>query len=41
MCGTGLERTDNNLELTTWPQVNMINQKNYYTFVTLHLYAFV
>ncbi|MCJ1350856.1 MAG: actin-like protein arp8 [Icmadophila ericetorum] len=27
----GLERTDNNMELTTWPQVNMINQKNYYT----------
>lgn len=27
----GLERTDNNLDLTTWPQVNMINQKNYYT----------
>lgn len=28
---TGLARTDNNLDLTTWPQVNMINQKNYYT----------
>ncbi|KAI4163887.1 MAG: hypothetical protein LQ342_002384 [Letrouitia transgressa] len=27
----GLERTDNNFDLTTWPQVNMINQKNYYT----------
>ncbi|KAI9691369.1 MAG: actin-like protein arp8 [Bogoriella megaspora] len=27
----GLQRTDNNLDLTTWPQVNMINQKNYYT----------
>ncbi|KAI9867041.1 MAG: actin-like protein arp8 [Trichoglossum hirsutum] len=27
----GLERTDNDLEFTTWPQVNMINQKNYYT----------
>ncbi|KAL9014516.1 MAG: hypothetical protein Q9173_000839 [Seirophora scorigena] len=27
----GLERTDNNMDLTTWPQVNMINQKNYYT----------
>jgi actin-related protein 8 len=27
----GLERTDNNLDMTTWPQVNMINQKNYYT----------
>ena len=22
------------MELTTWPQVNMINQKNYYTSVT-------
>ncbi|KAH7045264.1 hypothetical protein B0J12DRAFT_701356 [Macrophomina phaseolina] len=30
----GLERTDNNLDLTTWPQVSMINQKNYYTSVT-------
>lgn len=27
----GLERTDNNMDLTTWPQVSMINQKNYYT----------
>ncbi|KAI9673395.1 MAG: actin-like protein arp8 [Caeruleum heppii] len=27
----GLERTDNNLNLTTWPQISMINQKNYYT----------
>ncbi|KAK4697780.1 actin-related protein 8, partial [Lecanoromycetidae sp. Uapishka_2] len=27
----GLERTDNNMDLTTWPQINMINQKNYYT----------
>jgi actin-related protein 8 len=27
----GLERTDNNLEQTTWPVVSMINQKNYYT----------
>lgn len=27
----GLQRTDNNMEFTTWPQVNMINQKNYYT----------
>ncbi|KAF1959664.1 actin-like ATPase domain-containing protein [Byssothecium circinans] len=27
----GLARTDNNLDLTTWPVVNMINQKNYYT----------
>lgn len=29
----GLQRTDNNMEFTTWPQVNMINQKNYYTCV--------
>ncbi|KAI9793149.1 MAG: actin-like protein arp8 [Piccolia ochrophora] len=27
----GLERTDNSMDLTTWPQVSMINQKNYYT----------
>ncbi|ETN42462.1 uncharacterized protein HMPREF1541_01618 [Cyphellophora europaea CBS 101466] len=27
----GLERTDNNMDLTTWPQVVAINQKNYYT----------
>ncbi|KAF2500170.1 actin-like ATPase domain-containing protein [Lophium mytilinum] len=27
----GLERTDNDLDLTSWPVVNMINQKNYYT----------
>lgn len=31
----GLERTDNNMDLTTWPVVGMINQKNYYTFVVL------
>lgn len=31
----GLERTDNNMDLTMWPQVNMINQKNYYTYVLL------
>lgn len=29
----GLQRTDNNMDFTTWPQVNMINQKNYYTYV--------
>ncbi len=29
----GLQRTDNNMEFTTWPQVPMINQKNYYTYV--------
>ncbi|KAF2633645.1 actin-like ATPase domain-containing protein [Macroventuria anomochaeta] len=27
----GLERTDNNMDLSSWPQVGMINQKNYYT----------
>ena len=27
----GLERTDNNMDLTSWPQVIPINQKNYYT----------
>ena len=27
----GLERTDNNMELTSWPQIIPINQKNYYT----------
>ena len=27
----GLERTDNSMGLTCWPEVNPINQKNYYT----------
>lgn len=27
----GLEKTDNEMDLTSWPQVAMINQKNYYT----------
>ena len=27
----GLERTDNSMGLTSWPEVNPINQKNYYT----------
>jgi actin-related protein 8 len=27
----GLERTDNNMKLTSWPEVSAINQKNYYT----------
>ncbi|KAK0389178.1 hypothetical protein NLU13_2753 [Sarocladium strictum] len=27
----GLERTDNGMKLTTWPDVPPINQKNYYT----------
>ena len=31
----GLERTDNNLDLTNWPQITPINQKNYYTFVMM------
>jgi hypothetical protein len=26
------------MEFTTWPQVNMINQKNYYTYVGLPLF---
>ena len=30
---TGLERTDNGMKLTSWPDVVPINQKNYYTFV--------
>jgi hypothetical protein len=29
----GLERTDNGMKQTSWPEVSMINQKNYYTFV--------
>jgi hypothetical protein len=28
-----LERTDNGMKLTTWPEVAAINQKNYYTYV--------
>ncbi|KAM4057099.1 actin domain-containing protein [Hirsutella rhossiliensis] len=27
----GLERTDNGMKLTSWPEVTPINQKNYYT----------
>ena len=27
----GLEKTDNEMEFTSWPPVGMINQKNYYT----------
>jgi actin-related protein 8 len=27
----GLERTDNGMKQTTWPEVVAINQKNYYT----------
>ncbi|KAJ3513539.1 hypothetical protein NM208_g15174 [Fusarium decemcellulare] len=29
----GLERTDNGMKLTTWPDVSAINQKNYYTYI--------
>ncbi|KAJ2965537.1 hypothetical protein NQ176_g10569 [Zarea fungicola] len=28
----GLERTDNGMKLSTWPDVTPINQKNYYTY---------
>jgi len=28
----GLERTDNGMKLTQWPDVTPINQKNYYTY---------
>ncbi|RJE23869.1 hypothetical protein PHISCL_03781 [Aspergillus sclerotialis] len=27
----GLQRTDNNMDLSSWPQIPPINQKNYYT----------
>lgn len=30
----GLERTDNGMKMTTWPEVAAINQKNYYTCAT-------
>lgn len=29
----GLERTDNGMKQTSWPDVVPINQKNYYTYV--------
>lgn len=29
----GLERTDNGMKPTSWPEVTPINQKNYYTYV--------
>jgi actin-related protein 8 len=33
----GLARTDNGMKQTSWPEVPMINQKNYYTYVfTFH-----
>ena len=35
----GLERTDNNMSTTIWPQVTMINQKNYYTYVIVDPYC--
>ena len=28
----GLARTDNQMGLTSWPQITPINQKNYYTY---------
>lgn len=28
----GLERTDNGMKLSSWPDVAAINQKNYYTY---------
>lgn len=31
----GLERTDNGMKQSSWPEVQMINQKNYYTLVPL------
>jgi hypothetical protein len=31
----GLERTDNGMKQSSWPDVPMINQKNYYTYVSL------
>lgn len=34
---TGLERTDNNMELSSWPQIPAINQKNYYTYGPMDL----
>ena len=36
---TGLERTDNGMKQTSWPEVQMINQKNYYTSVILRYAA--
>jgi hypothetical protein len=30
---TGLERTDNGMKQSSWPEPPMINQKNYYTYV--------
>jgi len=31
----GLERTDNGMKQSSWPDVPMVNQKNYYTYVSL------
>lgn len=33
----GLQRTDNQMGLTSWPQIPPINQKNYYTYGPLPL----
>jgi hypothetical protein len=30
----GLQRTDNNMDFASWPLAQMINQKNYYTYVS-------
>lgn len=35
MISLGLERTDNGMKLTSWPDVTPINQKNYYTCVVI------
>jgi len=35
----GLERTDNNMDLTSWPVIIPINQKNYYTGLLAPLLA--
>jgi hypothetical protein len=31
----GLARTDNGMKQSSWPEIQMINQKNYYTSVPL------
>ena len=32
LLSSGLERTDNGMKMTSWPEVTPINQKNYYTY---------
>ena len=34
---TGLQRQDNGMKQTSWPDIPMINQKNYYTYVSIHI----